>query len=435
MIFLPSARYAVVCSGLLLALLVSLPVMADILPGSQTDSSTLSVRIQNNWAVRTKSHETQKQQMIVEPELETDVNTDSKIVGIVRLRADAKDKLSPGEHNQTELRELYLDTIINDSIVVLGKQQIVWGKSDGLKVLDVVNPQNFREFILDDFEQSRIPLWSANVVIPVNDITFQILFIPDQTYHKFAKQGSRYQFSSSQIVVATPAATNVTINSTLTPNRILRDADVGFRLSTFSNGWDLTFNYLYHYDDTPVLFRTMNTLTNSLEVTPQYKRTHLIGGTFSNTFGDLTLRGEIGILTSKYISTNNILDADGVVKTAELKYVLGFDWYGFRDTLLSTQIFQTYLSHYQSGMIREQLNTQITFLMKQEYMNETWHVEMMLLHDLDYKDGMLRPKLSYEYSDEINIYIGADIFYGNKNGLFGQFRDEDRVVSGIVIGF
>ena len=38
-------------------------------------------------------------------------------------------------------------------------------------------------------------------------------------------------------------------------------------------------------------------------------------------------------------------------------------------------------------------------------------------------------------NDEINIYAGADIFYGNENGLFGQFKETDRIVSGIVIGF
>ncbi|NOR43101.1 MAG: hypothetical protein GQ572_07160 [Gammaproteobacteria bacterium] len=87
----------------------------------------------------------------------------------------------------------------------------------------------------------------------------------------------------------------------------------------------------------------------------------------------------MGYLTDKYISTTNPFDADGVVKTGEFKYVLGFDWYGFADTLLSTQIFQTYLDNHQSGMIRDKLNTQITFLIKQDYMNKTLHAEIFIL--------------------------------------------------------
>ena len=451
MIFLPSARYAEAYKILTMGFLVLVSLVPPAVAAgdgagntkeSLLDISTLSTRIESEWGVLTKDGSTQKLQLMIEPELETEVGENSSITAMVRLRTDVKDNLSPGDHNQAELRELYLDTSINDSIVILGKQQLVWGKSDGLKVLDIVNPQDFREFILDDFDQSRIPLWTVNAEIPINDVTLQLLLIPDQTYHEFATPGSSYQFTSPIIIppiIIPPRSpgTNVVINPTITPDDVLQDADAGFRLSIFTHGWDLTFNYLYHYDDTPVLFRTINVTASGLNISldPQYKRTHLIGGTFSNTFGDLTLRGEVGYLTDKYISTTNLLDADGVVKTGELKYVLGFDWYGYSDTLLSAQVFQTYLENHETGMIRDELNTQLTFLIKQDYMNETLHAEILILHDIDYEDGMVRPKLTYEYNDEINVYAGADIFYGNKDGLFGQFKETDRFVSGVVIGF
>jgi len=441
MIFSLSARYVVACNFLIKRCLVLTVLTSPIVSADTTvtllDNSTFNTRIESEWVVQTKDASTQKWQLMVEPELEIDVGNESSITSIVRLRLDAKDNLSPSDHSQFELREFYLDTSIKNNIVVLGKQQVVWGKSDGLKVLDIINPQNYREFILDDFDQSRIPLWIVNTDIPISNVTLQLLLILDQTYHEFATSGSHYQFTSSIIIPATPAGVNVQFNPTITPDNTLQDADAGFRLSTFTHGWDLTFNYLYHYDDTPVLFRTVNNSPGGLNIniTPQYKRTNLIGGTFSNTFGSLTLRGEFGYLTDKYISTTNPLDVDGVVKTGEFKYVLGFDWYGFTDTILSMQIFQTYLDNYSTGMIQEQLNTQVTFLIKKNYMNETLHAETLLLHDTDNDDGMLRLKLTFNYDDAINVYAGADIFYGHKDGLFGQFKETDRFVSGIVIGF
>jgi len=433
-----------VLACLILTCLLTQSVIADV--SSETNAllanSTLTTRIESEWATLTSNGDTQKLQLMIEPELETAVGDDSRFTAIVRLRMDAKDNLSPGDHNQAELREFYFDTYIDSSIVVLGKQQVVWGKSDGLKVLDIVNPQDFREFILDDFDQSRIPLWTANAEISINNVTLQLFLIPDQTYHKFASTDSSYELTTPLIIPpiiieSGPSGANVTINSTTLPNNTLQDADAGFRLSTFTHGWDLTFNYLYHYDDTPVLFRAVNVTANGININidPQYKRSHLIGGTFSNTFGDLTLRGEIGYLTDKYVSTINPLDTNGVVKTGELKTVLGFDWYGFTDTILSTQIFKTYLDNHETGMIRDELNTQVTLLIKQDYMNETLHAEILFLQDIDYKDAMVRPKLTYEYSDEVNVYVGADIFYGNVDGLFGQFKETDRVVAGVVVGF
>jgi hypothetical protein len=44
--------------------------------------------------------------------------------------------------------------------VKVGKQQVVWGRSDLFRVLDVINPMDFsRNSIYDEFEDIRIPMW------------------------------------------------------------------------------------------------------------------------------------------------------------------------------------------------------------------------------------------------------------------------------------
>lgn len=45
-------------------------------------------------------------------------------------------------------------------------------------------------------------------------------------------------------------------------------------------------------------------------------------------------------------------------------------------------------------------------------------------------DGMIRPKIDYQLNDNIKIWLGADLFYGDSNGLFGQFNHNDRVLVG-----
>ena len=43
-----------------------------------------------------------------------------------------------------------------------GKQQVVWGTADGMKLLDIVNPTDYREFAQNTMEDSRIPVWLVN---------------------------------------------------------------------------------------------------------------------------------------------------------------------------------------------------------------------------------------------------------------------------------
>jgi hypothetical protein len=57
------------------------------------------------------------------------------------------------------LRELYIDTKLADWQFRVGKQQVVWGTADGIKLLDIINPTDWREFNQNTFEDSRIPIW------------------------------------------------------------------------------------------------------------------------------------------------------------------------------------------------------------------------------------------------------------------------------------
>ena len=60
------------------------------------------------------------------------------------------------------LRELYLDTTVSDWYLRLGKQQVVWGTADGIKLLDIINPTDFREMNQNAVEDARIPIWMVN---------------------------------------------------------------------------------------------------------------------------------------------------------------------------------------------------------------------------------------------------------------------------------
>jgi len=57
------------------------------------------------------------------------------------------------------LRELYVDTNAGDWDLRLGKQQVVWGTADGIKLLDNVNPTDWSEFNQNAPADARIPVW------------------------------------------------------------------------------------------------------------------------------------------------------------------------------------------------------------------------------------------------------------------------------------
>ncbi|MGD2119364.1 MAG: RNA polymerase-associated protein rapA [Chromatiales bacterium] len=80
---------------------------------------------------------------------------------------------------QDYLRELYVDTKASDWYLRLGKQQVVWGTADGIKLLDIINPTDFREVNQNVMEDARIPIWMVNAERNVGD-TGNFQFIVSQ---------------------------------------------------------------------------------------------------------------------------------------------------------------------------------------------------------------------------------------------------------------
>lgn len=404
---------------------------------SDFSNVNFSGTLDQQWAIKTNDGGTQKFQTTFEARMDVDLTDSVRLTAIARVRADTESNLGfagSRTHVDTELREIYIDADWGGFYWRLGKQQIVWGQADGLRVLDVINPQEFREFILPEFEDSRIPLWIANVEIPLNDDwTAQLLLIPDQTYADLAQPGSSFAMRSPQVIPEIPLGLTAELGRESKPGRVLKDADVGARLSAFVGGWDVSLNYLYHYQDQAVLYRQTSEV--GIKVAPSYERTHLVGGSFSNVLGDTTFRSELGYSSDRYILTNDTTNSDGVFSTGEFSYVLGVDYQGWRDWFLSGQLFQSILIDHAHDATRDKTETSATFLLRRYFMNETLKAEALLIQNLNRSDGVLQASIKYEWSTNISLTLGADIFFGSSAGLFGQFEEESRITFGTEFSF
>lgn len=81
------------------------------------------------------------------------------------------------------IREFYVDAEIGDLWLRIGKQQIVWGKTDFFRMQDIINPVDFGSHLFfDSFEDIRIPQWIASfqyktgTLGPLEDTALQIVW-------------------------------------------------------------------------------------------------------------------------------------------------------------------------------------------------------------------------------------------------------------------
>ena len=103
------------------------------------------------------------------------------------------------------LRELYVDATLplgnGDEINFrVGRQQVVWGRTDLFRVLDQINPIDFSiQNIYEEFEDSRIPLgifsmeWRLGATPIFDDLNFQFIWnFEKHTPHNLGQGGQPY---------------------------------------------------------------------------------------------------------------------------------------------------------------------------------------------------------------------------------------------------
>ncbi|WP_156970509.1 hypothetical protein [Andreprevotia chitinilytica] len=339
------------------------------------------------------------------------------------------------DYSSAELRELYLTSKVGDGLLTLGKQQIVWGTADGLRVLDVVDPVDFTNFIMDDPADARIPLWSANYQVTLPAFDLQLVWIPDTTFNDYSAEPNWYYLTSPKIIPgAAPAGVTVQQNKVDRPGRNpIKDADYGIRLTKVIGGVDLTFNYLYHYNDDVVIYSQLDPNNGNpvVTVSPTYRRSHLIGGTFSFASGSFVYRGEYGFNSNTYVLTKSPTDNNGAVSRHEFSYVFGVDYSGLTDTMLSVQFFQSILSGSDQGLVRDKVDSTVTLNASRTFLNQTWRTEMLYVYSINDRDSALRARVRYNQSDKTSYYFEFDHYAGTINGLYGEFRDKSRVLLGV----
>lgn len=366
------------------------------------------------------------------------------------------------------LRECYLDIYTDRLDIRAGKQQVVWGTADGVRILDMVNPLDYREWTLKEYVETRIPLWMINIEGELlMDGHLQLLLIPDYQPNYYAPAGA--PFTLRTVNIGGQAAANWTqAGGTVQtiddkPGKQLKNTKIGVRWQNIIGGWDYTLNYLHTYDFAssyyvsstfafnPVLGRVM---PDRLVLNRKAEQIDIFGGSFSKTLTEgflanflkgWTLRGEFAYIKNGAMNYGIDEKIDGTVDVDQYNYCLGFDRNFWTNWLFSYQFIQ-FIAHntedipefYTRTNTRNSLlfgptrgpmdkvTTMMTLKIGTDFMHERLKPEILLIYGFD-NDWRVSPKVNYEINDRWSILGGLHIFSGDEQGLNGQFDKNDQL--------
>ncbi|MBK7104759.1 MAG: hypothetical protein IPH62_05705 [Ignavibacteriae bacterium] len=334
-----------------------------------------------------------------------------------------------------KLREIYLDLNFDNIDIRLGKQQIVWGKADGVFITDIISPKDLYEFLLPDFDEIRIGVIGAKLNYYLGNNTFEFVWLPVFTSTNLPNNNSIW---APQMNFAIPPTFD---NSKKEIIPSLENSEIFMKYSALTEIVDFELMGGYMFDDDAVMFSTIlpNNLGGmNLTITPEYKRLSVAGGSFSTTLGPFVLRGEGAYYFGKYFNTNNLAVDNGTIKKDYVQYMFGTDFTLF-DINISTQFIQKAILDYEeiiqpNNLFNDEYNNMLTFLAKYSMLNETLDLELFTYYDFEFDDALVRPRILYNFSDAINLQFGANIFSGS-SGQFGQYNYNDMIYGKVIYSF
>lgn len=400
-----------------------------------------------NWvAVRTSE---EYDIMLIRNRLRLDGNLYGEAIGGY-FSLDIRDDAVVGETDfEITLREAYIDLLFSQMEFRLGKQQVVWGKADGLFINDIVCPLDMRMFLLQDFDNIRMGLPMAKVNLYLENWTLEGLWIPEFEPWQFAESGSDWEFTLDipPDTIWIPIGWEMWIpkvihlNNELLPNRKIKNSEIGLKLSTYLFDTDLSLLYLNGYNDFPFgqIDSTITTIDPTLQVptsldtyiTPTYYRSPMYGLNFSRPLFATILRGELGYYLDRRYTDESLQ----TLTSNFFQGMLGLDLTGPWGSFISFQVIHTQIMDFKREMVDDESEEMATVMISGSFLREMVIANILGLVDVNNNSGLGRLDISYEMSEGLRISLGGFLLWGNDDSLFGQFDTNDNVYLKVKYSF
>ena len=325
----------------------------------------------------------------------------------------------------------------------LGKQQVVWGKTDLFRVLDVINPVDYsRHNIYDELEDICIPQWmltaewrmGSNAVLDDSNLSMVWNFDKFRP-NNLGTCGQSYRivdagcfFSSSanlQLIPGGPYSQPVPIiHDVEDPEWNLANTQFGLKWEGVYGDATFSLNALTYRQQMPSLhFRPIApgapipAADGVFDI--KFPRVNLLGGSLDYYSMDMDAVWRLEMAYTQ--GEEQPRDTDGHKKTDMMRYVIGFDkniiipQLGTRSAfLLSTQLFGEHILDHETDMPNEADNWIATLLFKGWYMNNRLSPQIIIAHDVAADATVYAPSISWSPDNNWMFNAGLNIKSGGK---------------------
>ena len=318
-----------------------------------------------------------------------------------------------------ELREAYLAYAKGNLDLRVGRQIVVWGVADALRLTDCVSPCDYTEFLAQDYDDIRMPVNALRTRYTWRSVTFEAICNPVADF--FILPTDRHNPWALTLPSA-PLPYTIDLESGK-PEKRLRNMEYGGRITTNLSGIDFSLSVLRTWNKMPALSLTVSDNGKSLLVKGEYRRMTMLGADCSLPVGQFVLRGEAACYFDEAQSRGVGKD---VVCRNTYNILAGVDWYPGNDWNFSAQYCHKYTAGNLDGLSVYRHAALATARISKELMRNSLKLSTFAYVDVSNGGVFNRFSASYALNDQIELTAGYDFFHADK-GKFAMYKQNSEV--------
>ena len=319
--------------------------------------------------------------------------------------------------SELRLYDAYVEGSISDNFdLKLGRQVVVWGRSDTIRVTDILNPLDNRRPGMVDIEDLRLPVTMVKFDYFVGDWRITPIVILEQMFSLNPPFGS--VFNPFPVVIPEDESYN--------------DLTYALSIGGEFSGWDVNFYAAKVRNDAGQLLLPTATQPSAVIA---HDKIEMYGTALNILTGSWLFKTELAYFDGlKYFKT-------GDEEFSRTDILFGLEYNGIADTLFSYDFVSRNFASYDPRLITEAVplvkhDYQHAFRVSSDFMNATLTANYLISlygEKLD-EGGFQRAWVKYKLMDAVNINIGVVDYIGGSL-VFDAIKGNDFIFTDISYSF
>lgn len=385
---------------------------------------------------------------------------------------DYTDEVLDEYETDTQIQEAYLQGQLSERWDLwLGRQVVVWGFADNLRVLDILNPLDNLEPAIADIEDLRRPVGMLRLNHFRGPWSLGLIVIPEQRFSRLPPVGSDFYPLED-------ANGNAVVFREEQPEDF-QEYNYAASLTGRFSGWDLSINAARLWFDEPYLDpRAFDPLSPdadfSQDAVLRHSRVNMGGFGVQFTRGGWLFKQEASVIDGLLLTRTSEVDfsvplplpldlggipvlgpvvggvVGGIVPSfsgsavfpndvsehQQQNLLLGVEYYGLKSTSIGIEIAGRWLSDFDdaldaSGFLKQR--TESSLRVTRDFLREKLRSTLVVIFfDQDGSLGadggaIYRLNLDYELANALELSGGAVVYAGGDQQPYDIWKDNDRL--------